>query len=262
MGALVLGGCGGSGAMVKPGKDAAETAKAATSKPVKGIQNAPVEKPKASMTTLSAKTLSVEVANVLTYDGDDGKSYVVVRDNPPNCHCAGKAWWVRYYTGSEQAGKADQEAKFTIDPSGYVAITERIDRVEKVEVVFTPALVVMPDGLPPVAWSNSNYAQDLKMTVHPLGDRSKVKSSGAVRNEILYIGDEQVTTPAGTFTARRVLSTFTADLGPAKVTNQTEQWFADGVGIVTEREQERTKVLGVQVRDNSGMKLLRQFEKR
>ncbi len=238
---------------------------------------------------LSAETLSVRVSRTLIYEaiGPDGRPVgddalrVVIRDAPPDCHCAGRSWWVREYpseaathaaAGLRPEVPALTEARMIIDPSGYVAIAERIDRVERVEVVFSPALVVMPNNLPwagpgagaPTPGTNAgsattpgaSYAQELLMTVHPLGDRTRVKASGTARSTIVYVGDERVTTGAGAFTARKIVSRMTADLAPARVTNVNELWVVDGVGIVAEREQERTTVFGVPSRQNTLTKVL------
>lgn len=219
---------------------------------------------------LSAEGLSVKVSRTLIYDVVEpaaGGMRVVLRDAPPDCHCAGRTWWVREYdadaaafamAGAKPPSPALTEARMVIDPSGYVAIAERIDREEKVEVVFTPALVVLPNNLPgsTIGGAGAKYEQELTMTVHPLGDRTRTKASGKARSTIVYQGDEKLTTPAGTFTARKIVSTLSADLAPAKVNNQNELWMVDGVGIVAERDQERTLVFGLPSRSNAMTKLL------
>lgn len=219
---------------------------------------------------LSAEGLSVRVSRTLIYDVVEpagGAMRVVVRDAPPDCHCAGRTWWVREYDGDAAAFAmagvkptmpALTEARMIIDPSGYVAIAERIDREEKVEVVFTPALVVLPNNLPgaSVGGAGAKYEQELTMTVHPLGDRSRVKASGKARSTISYQGDEKLSTPAGAFSARKIVSTLSADLAPARVNNQNELWMVDGLGIVAERNQERTLVFGLPSRSNAMTKVL------
>lgn len=237
---------------------------AAATAPAPPTINAPGARPAPAPggATLSAALLSVNVARVLTYDPAEGKGTtqrVIVRDEPPSCHCAGRSWWVRTYKGST-TGPAQLETHLTIDVNGYIAVLEQIDRAEGVEVVFTPPLVAIPDGLRAEADGKSGFTQDLRMSVHPLGDRSKVRSEGPAHVEIRYAGDADVATGAGVFKARKVVTTFTASLGPAKVTSASDEWYVDNIGLVAEREREVTRALGVQVRDNATSWILASFK--
>lgn len=229
-------------------------------------------------TPLSVEKLSVKVSRTQVFDivqpdagakaktaADKDSMRVIVRDALPDCHCAGRTWWVREYDGdaaaSAMAGVKPttpslNEIRMVIDPSGYAAIAERIDHIEKVEVVFSPALVVIPNNLPGEAVGGASYEQEVTMTVHPLGDRTRVKASGKARNVIVYQDDETVSTGAGDFTARKLLLTLTADLSPARVVNISEVWLVDGIGVVAEREQEKTTILGLPSRSNAISKLL------
>lgn len=274
-GVMLLAGCqGGSIASADRPAPAIQRPAAATTTTPKVTR--PVSVTIAPTSPLSAEGLSVKVSRTLIYDVIEpasGSMRVVVRDAPPDCHCAGRTWWVREYDGDAAAfalagvkppSPALTEARMIIDPSGYVAIAERIDRDENVEVVFSPALVVLPNNLPGTSLGASpggsaagaKYEQELTMTVHPLGDRSRVKASGKARSTIIYQGDEKLTTPAGTFTARKVVSTLTADLSPARVNNQNELWMVDGLGIIADRDQERTLVFGLPSRSNTMTKML------
>jgi hypothetical protein len=212
-----------------------------------------------------AKAMTVNVAAVSTFQGtgkkSNGKTLVIVRGAPPDCVCAGRTWTVKRYEVDADAAAAMQivetgrvepvrEQEFVVIGGGGIGLVREINHEEKVEVVFDPALMVMPQGLSCVVSGDSRIEQELMMKVHPLGDRTKVKSSGKVVNTIVYVGDEPVRTGVGTVTARHVRSTFTADLSPAKVSNVSDQWFVDGVGLVREMEKETTKVLGVNVRNN------------
>lgn len=263
-----------------PDKSIASSKLPASSSTPQSGRSAPAPAPTTPLLTsgggpLQASRMSVQVARTLHYQtrSDQSKesgSMTVLRDQPPDCHCAGRVWWVRRYKGDVRPAApgmlpttpADRELKFTIDASGYIALMEEINRTEGVEVVFTPPLVIIPEGLAVVSFNGANFAQDLSMTVHPLGDRSRTKSKGPVRNEITYLGDEPIKTPAGNFTARRVLAIFTADLSPAKVSNTSEQWFVDGVGLVAERETEKTTLLGVPFRSRETEWALQRMEDR
>ncbi len=208
-------------------------------------------------TPIDAGKLTITAARTLTYDTDTGTRIIVLQDALPDCHCAGRSWWVKYSKSGAGAGALpEREVKMTIDASGYIAEAEEINRAEKVEIVYTPPLVVIPDKLPIQTSGNAAYHQDVKMVVHPLGDRSRTRTSGMAHNEIRYTGDELITTAAGEFTARKLLSTVTADLSAATSVNTTEQWWSDGVGLIFEKDHEITKALGIKVRENNATLML------
>lgn len=255
---LVSGGCAG-GKAAPESSAAGSAAAAATLVP--------------GTTPLSSARLSVNVARSLVYQSEDGKMAVVEqRDPPPDCVCAGRNWQVRRFEVEGDPSAAAEivaslpsmhparERTYVIVPGGSVAMVSEINREEGVEVVFDPPLVVLPEGLPCVSLNNSEFAQDLTMKVHPIGNRSTVKRSGPVKNTFKYVGDELIQTAAGAFTARKVVSALTADLAPARVKNQSTQWFVDGVGLVREEETEVTTALGVPVRKNASRWVLFEFE--
>ena len=208
-------------------------------------------------TPIDAGKLTITAARTLTYDTDTGARMVVLQDALPDCHCAGRSWWVKYSKdGAGAAALPEREVKMIIDASGYIAEAEEINRAEKVEIVYTPPLVVIPDKLPIQTFGHAAYQQDVKMVVHPLGDRSRTRTSGMAHNEIRYTGDELITTAAGEFTARKLQSTVTADLSAATSVNTTEQWWSDGVGLVFEKDHEITKTLGIKVRETNATLML------
>lgn len=219
---------------------------------------------------LTARSLAYAVPRNLEYAGAKGKALVVRRGPPPDCLCAGRTWVIKSYeldgpatvagtAVDAGAAKPTRERTFTVLPGGGIGLTEQIDREEGVEVVFDPPLLVMPDGLPLNSLGSAEMAQELKMTVHPLGNRQKVKASGQARNVVRYMADETLTTPAGMFTARRIESVLTADLAPARIANVTQQWFVDGVGLVREKDQEKTTVFGVPTRNNTSEWVLQAY---
>ena len=235
----------------------------ATDTAIKPTAPAPVVAPvpaTKTQTPLDAGKLTVSGKHSHVYDVDEGGVLAVSQDALPDCHCAGRTWWVRSVRGGGGGGPPEHEVRMTIDASGYIAVAEEIDRKEKVEVVYTPARVVIPDKLPVQASGGAAYEQEVRMVVHPLGDRSKVRASGTAHNQIRYVGDEEITTAAGTFTARRLSSTLTAHLGTATSVDSTEQWWVDGIGLVFEQSREVTHALGLKVRDNSATMGLRSFE--
>lgn len=212
------------------------------------------ESPRAA-SVIDAGKLTISAARTLVYDTDDGARLTVLQDALPTCHCAGRSWWVKHSRGAP-GSLPEREVKMVIDASGYIAQAEEINRIEKVEIVYTPPLVVIPDKLPIQTSGNAGYQQDVKMVVHPLGDRSRVRTSGMAHSEIRYAGDETITTAGGEFTARKLQSTLAADLSAATTLNTTDQWWADGLGLVFERSHEVTKALGIKVRENNSTIML------
>ncbi|HVU64619.1 MAG TPA: hypothetical protein VHC70_11625 [Phycisphaerales bacterium] len=208
---------------------------------------------------LMAEKFAAHTPQTLTYETDKSTPLIAVQEAVPTCHCAGQKWWVRYYAGDTSA-PAEREVHMTIDQNGSIAEMEEIDRVDKVEVVYTPPLVLIPDKLPPKAVNDAIYRQDVKMVVHPLGDRTKIKAHGPAKNEIVFEGDEVVHTGAGDYTAHRITATLTAELSAAKTVDTTETWLVDGIGTVIQRDHEETRVMGARIRDNTSTLILRSFE--
>lgn len=227
--------------------------------PRKGAQPPPVQMLETPATPMDAGKLTIAAARTLVYDTDQGGRMTVVQDALPDCHCAGRSWWVKYYAGNAggATGVPERELRMTIDMNGYISTTEEINRIDKVEIEYTPPLVVIPDKLPVESTGNAGFEQTVRMVVHPLGKRDKVKTSGTAHNAVRYAGDERVRTGAGEFTGRKLLSTVTADLSLAKSVNTSEQWWADGVGLLMKREHEATRgPLGFKIRDNQTMMIL------
>lgn len=211
---------------------------------------------------LAAERFTANTARELVYDAAGGErsgTTIVLQDALPDCHCAGRSWWVRYYDGAK-TGEPFREVHLTIDASGYIAQTEEIDRLDGVEVVYSPALVLVPDRLPAKASGDAAYEQEVRMVVHPLGDRSRVRTHGTATNRITFEGDERIVTGVGTFRAHRLTSVVTASLTVANTVSVSEQWLVDGIGVVVQRDREETRVMGAKVRDNASTMILRSFD--
>jgi hypothetical protein len=211
----------------------------------------------ASATPMDAGKLTISAGHTFVYDTESGVRLTVSQEALPDCHCAGRSWWVRY--SSTPGGEADREVKMVIDTNGYISEAEEINRLEKVEIEYAPPLVVIPDKLPVQAVGDAAFRQDVKMTVHPLGNRAKVRTSGMAHNEIRYVGDEHITTAAGEFSARKLQCTFTADLSAATTMNTSQQWWADGVGLIFEKDHELTRAMGLKVREHTTTLMLKSY---
>lgn len=154
--------------------------------------------------------------------------------------------WNAQWRASEADSSSERlvrEEQWRENDAGIV-LTRSVDHVERVEVLFDPPLLVLPAQLEP----GQTATERLRMTVHPLGDRSRTRAAGPVVQEVTDLGHDRVRTPAGTWVARHLRSVFTADLSGTKVRNQTDQWLVDGVGLVAQKRSERTTLLGVPVR--------------
>lgn len=164
----------------------------------------------------------------------------------------GAPWHVRRYTTRADGRESlETDYLYILTPEGDVAISEMIEHADRVEVVFDPPLIVIPATLE----RGDTRTQSTRMTVHPLGDRSRTQNAGDAVNEITYVDNERVRTPAldadaPAFPARHLRTTMTANLGGPQVRNVTDIWLVDGLGIVSEQRHERTTLLGAPVRNN------------
>jgi len=163
----------------------------------------------------------------------------------------GATWTVRRSNGPTPDGPwtVDVERTMVMTAEGHAAIVRDIDHSEGVEVIFEPPMVVMPKELKS---SGETFVQQTYMRVHPIGNRKRIKAEGAVRQEIVHAGGASIEA-SGNDTQRvgqHVIQTFRASLKPAEVVNVIHQWFAPESGIVAQTSDERTRVLGVQIRHN------------
>ncbi len=200
---------------------------------------------KVGASAVRAADISLDVAGLLRYItiGDDSTARLIVERGSTR-----PEWTV---TRRESKGDGDEpklvsEQRLVLLADGSVAIAEEIVHDEGVEVVFEPPMVVMPTELR----EGGPFVQQLKMTVHPLGNRKRTKASGEVESTIELVGDEQLETEAGRLETRHVRHIFVAKLKPAEVSNTTDQWYMDRIGRVAERRREQTKVMGIQIRSN------------
>jgi hypothetical protein len=146
----------------------------------------------------------------------------------------------------DKAVEIVREQLFRLGDDGSVALVEEKNHIEKVEVVFDPPLLVLPARIE----TGATFESSGRMTVHPLGDRSKVKVKGTYDDSGSCEGAVRVSTSGGEFDVWKIKSVFTADLPPSKVRNETESWLSPTSGPIVERRSERTTVLGVPVRKN------------
>lgn len=181
-----------------------------------------------------------------------GSQRMVIQRETATVGLGGSPWIVRRFVSNvggqiNLSRPATREQQFQIDADGSLVLLWETNREEKVEVEFAPGLLVLPSGLGPGA----SREQTIEMIVHPLGNRSRVQRRGPLTNRVTVEGWERVPAGGGEVEAIRVHSLFTAELKPATVVNESTQWFAPTLGLVREIEHERTKALGLTVRDNT-----------
>ncbi len=178
--------------------------------------------------------------------GADSSSRLVVEREPNGKGGAGAYIQRRWLTDRDRRTLI-REQFLAVREDGAVVLAEEINHAEGVEVVFTPPLVVLPTRIE----DQARTTHEGRMTVHPLGDRSRTRAKGTVKNTVVCGGAVRVRTPAGEFDAWRLTSVMDADLSPSRVHNETDLWLVPGLGMIAERRRERTTVLGVSVRNNS-----------
>lgn len=145
------------------------------------------------------------------------------------------------------------QQRYIITPEGLF-LAEQLDQSERVEVVFEPPMLLIPTLMPP----GDRHEQSIHMTVHPLGNRKRVRAQGPAKSIIEYIGQERIDGPEGPISAALIRHHLTATLGAASVDNTTDQWLLPlrdkspepAWSLVAERRTEQTRVLGLQTRDN------------
>jgi len=190
----------------------------------------------------------------MVYDEKGGKQTTVQRGEEVGVKDG--AWWTKYLSGTDSK-KPEREVHLVTDAQGNVGASEEINRGEKVEITYDPPLVVIPKSLE----AGGSYTEKLKMTVYPLGDRSKPRMAGTATNEIHYVGDGEVKVDGKTVRARKLEAKLTAQLQNARTINTSEQWWADGIGLVRQRDREVTTMLGLKVRDNTSLMALSKYSK-
>lgn len=179
-------------------------------------------------------------------EGEGGQRKLIIRRGPMSSGGEDGYQQQRFLVdGGEE--KLIREQTLLVREDGAIVLAEEINHAEGVEVVFDPPLVVLPASVE----SSATVMNEGKMTVHPLGDRGRVRAKGTVRDTSTCVGSWRVSTPAGAFDAWKLTSSFDANLGASRVHNETEIWVVPGIGIISERRREKTTVFGVAIRNNA-----------
>jgi hypothetical protein len=119
-------------------------------------------------------------------------------------------------------------------------VEREIDVEEQVEVLYEPALQMVPDTLTP----GRPQSNEVTMIVRNLAD-GRERDRGSCSLTCEYVGTRAVDTPAGEFEAHVVRATRNIDLKLAKVTVEIETAYVMNEGTFVELIHRDTKALGL-----------------
>jgi len=173
-------------------------------------------------------------------EGDHQGETVIWRRSEPDED--GRWTLTRMVEGAEQPRRV--ETRTRRDDGAVVLIAaENFDR--NVYTTYDPPLVIMPAAL----GADETFRQEIKLLVHPLDDRDRVRNRGDGVQEISLKARQRVHAPGRTFDSVRVYAKFTTDVSAAKVVSETETWLSleddELQGPIAERYREVVKVLGL-----------------
>jgi hypothetical protein len=121
--------------------------------------------------------------------------------------------------------------------------------------------------LPGVVWLSKTNAGETrtiesKIESFKTDKPDHVSYHGKMTSKLSYVGQYEVTTPAGTFPALLARLEFDIHVGPAKVSDTAYVFFAKGVGKVAEIETTNVSAMLVYHSSTQVAKLLTKFPKR
>jgi len=108
------------------------------------------------------------------------------------------------------------------------------DTGEGVVVVTTPANPFVLEGMQP--GESRNLSQ--QVSVNYLDDPSDQRYAGSLTGTYTYLGNYQVTVPAGTYPALLIRLKYEGKVGPAHTQDTAYYFFAPKVGVVAMISQE------------------------
>lgn len=142
----------------------------------------------------------------------------------------------------------------SIDPDdGSLVLTLLVNHERGVRVEMTPAPVTVPARLAP----GDRLARDVALRLPLIENPRRLREKGTGRSEFTYEGEQEVTTPAGTFAAHLLREVFTSRFSAATAVRTIDRWYAKNRGLIAERWEEEVTVFGVVVeRSIRGMVVL------
>ncbi len=121
--------------------------------------------------------------------------------------------------------------------------------------------------LPGVVWlgklkAGTTRTIESKIETFKTDKPDHVSYHGKMTSKLSYVGQYEVTTPAGTFPAMLARAEFDIKIGPASVTDTVYVFFAKGVGKVAEIEATRISALLIYHSSTKVVKVLKSYPKR
>lgn len=111
---------------------------------------------------------------------------------------------------------------------GSIVSPSEQDLSQGVVTQYAPPRPVLTPGMQP----GQSQSSTTQVSVYNSNDLSTVAHSGSLNLTLTYLGQYQVTVPAGTYSAALIKWQFNGEVGPATVDDVEYRFFADGVGPV------------------------------
>lgn len=154
----------------------------------------------------------------------------------------GQQQTLRVKKGKNPAGNAAW--RFELSPTlasfitqgaeGNLTMPAVTDTDEGVIVMTTPANPFVLEGMTP----GESRPLEQKVSVNYLDNPTDQRYAGTLTGTYTYVGNYQVTVPAGSFPALLVRLDYTGKVGPAHTQDTAYYFFAPGVGVVAMISQE------------------------
>jgi hypothetical protein len=136
--------------------------------------------------------------------------------------------------------------------SGDLTMPAVTDHGEGVVVVATPANPFVLEGMKP--GETRNLSQ--KVSVNYLDNPSDQRYAGSLTGTYTYLGNYEVTVPAGTYPALLVRLKYSGKVGPADTQDTAYYFFAPKVGVVAMISQEDVEAFWIIHIDSKSGKVL------
>lgn len=172
---------------------------------------------------------------------------------------AGKQQTLRVLKGQRPGGNPAWRFELSPTLAGFLNESENgllmpavSDTGEGVVVVTTPPNPFVLEGLKP--GESRSFTQ--KVSVNYLDDPSDQRYSGSLNGTYTYLGNFEVTVPAGKFPAALVRLKYAGKVGPAETQDTAYYFFAPKVGVVAMISQEDVEAFWIIHIDTRSGKLL------
>jgi len=141
-----------------------------------------------------------------------------------------------------------------LDGEGNLVLYETIDESHDARTVYEPALILIYADQE----KGRVYRQKTNATVWSVKRPKRKDDHGSVKSEVVYEGDDEITTTASGFaTAHRIHTVQHMDFKRADVDIDSTTWYVDGFGQVGTIDREKIRAFGlIGWEDNTGLLLV------